>query len=240
MELFKKIIDDAANMRVRSVALYMHGEPLLHPHFGDMLSYVKEKGIAFYIRTNGSALSGRKAEEILSAGADFTDHVIVSILGLSKDVHELVMGNVQHERVVNNVLKLVETRNSRGLRGPVIEVIFYEMAENTHEKQAFLDYWSGKVDRVFMGETSVSFANYNLAEQPAIVRTHSCAEIHHMWVFWNGDVTLCGQDINGEYIFGNLEHQTISDVWNSEGLMNIRKIHKRNEFGKIPICSNCG
>ncbi len=240
IDLFKKIIDDASQLRVRSVALYIHGEPLLHPQIGDMLSYIKEKGIAFYIRTNGSALSGRKAEEILSAGVDFTDHVTVSILGLSKQVHEKVMGKIQHEKVVENVLRFIEMRNERGLKGPILDVIFYEMPENKHEKEAFVDYWSGKVDRVLMGETSVSFANYNSDKQPTIVRTHSCSEIRNMWVLWNGDVTLCYQDINGEYNFGNLEHQSISEVWNSDKLVNIRQSHKRKEFSGIPICSHCG
>lgn len=239
LQLFKKIIDDASRIHVTEIRLWMHGEPLLHPHFGEMISYVKQKGMAAYITTNGSSLSGRKAREILSGGVNFMDLVTVSVLGYSREVHELTMKGVQHDRVVKNILDFVESRNRLGVSGPDISVIFYHLPENIHERDAFIEFWSKRVDRVIEGSISESFASFNTDTGPTAVRTVTCYNPEHMWVFWNGDVTRCGQDINGEDIYGNLEHQSITEVWNCPELKNLRELHRQKRFAELPMCRTC-
>lgn len=239
LPLFKKIIDDASSIRVSEIRLWLHGEPLLHPHFGEMVAYIKQKGIAVHIITNGSALSGRKSREILSAGVNFMDIVRISVLGYSREVHELVMKGVQHDRVVKNIQNFVEARNQLGLSGPRISVVNYDLPENMKERDIFVEFWSKKVDWVSVGSISQSFASFNTGNGPTAIRTTTCGDPEHMWVFWNGEVTRCGQDINGEYIFGNLEHQSITEVWNCQGLKDLRELHRQKRFAELPMCGTC-
>ena len=51
MDLFKSIID-RVNFST-TVIPWMNGEPLLHPDYADMLDYIEEAGLRYYITTNG-------------------------------------------------------------------------------------------------------------------------------------------------------------------------------------------
>ena len=101
-DLFRRIIDDASQIGVKRVHLYLHGESLLHPKIVDMIGYVKSKAIGFHLTTNGTLFNKQKIEAILRSGVNSADHIIFSILGYSKKVHEKTMKGVDHDKVLEN------------------------------------------------------------------------------------------------------------------------------------------
>lgn len=240
--LFKKIIDDAAANNIRRIHLYLHGEPMLHPQIIDMIKYIKENNIGFHLTTNGMLFDEKISNAILHSGVNSADHIIFSILGYSKKMHELTMKGVKHERVLDNISTFMKLRKMNNTNGPVIETIFYAMDENVHEKNKFGKYWQGKVDHVRMVDwISESFAKYKTESEKLLPeRNRTCSNIwERLTVYWNGDVTLCCEDVDGDVIIGNLNNQNIKEVWNSPKLINIKKLHLSKEFAKIPICFRC-
>ncbi|GAI91258.1 unnamed protein product, partial [marine sediment metagenome] len=87
-DFFKRIIDDASQIGVKTIHLYLHGESLLHPQLVEMISYIKSKNLEFNLTTNGMLLNKEKIELILHSGVSSADHIVFSILGYSKEVHE--------------------------------------------------------------------------------------------------------------------------------------------------------
>ena len=71
---YKKIIDDICKFEkpIKVLRLYKDGEPLLNPHFADMIRYAKEKKCAERIdtTTNASLLNPKISLEIIEAGLD--------------------------------------------------------------------------------------------------------------------------------------------------------------------------
>ncbi|MCK4799188.1 MAG: radical SAM protein, partial [Spirochaetes bacterium] len=128
MDLFKKIIDNAFEIGIKRVHLYLHGEPLQHPNIIDMIGYIKSKNIGISMTTNGMDLDKRKIKLILNSGVNIADHIIFSILGYSKDVHEKIMRGVNHDKVLKNVLDFIELRKKYKAKGPIIETVFYRMS----------------------------------------------------------------------------------------------------------------
>lgn len=238
MDLFHKIVDDAADLGIKRIQLYLLGEPMMHPKIVDMIRYIKSKEIAFHLTTNGVLLTREKSEAILRCGVTSADYITFSILGFSKEVHELMMRGVDHERVVQNVHDLVNARKRMHLNGPVIETVYYSTKENQHELQPWLAYWSKIVDHANNGGKAIeAFIDQSLPTQP---RTRTCSILwERMAVLWNGDVAICGEDMNGEYIVGNLENQSIQEVWLGEKLTRIKQLHKEGRFAEIPICKFC-
>jgi radical SAM protein with 4Fe4S-binding SPASM domain len=55
-ELFKKIVDEASLFGHRSFSLHLFGEPLLHPRIIDCIRYLKGRGHAVILTTNGILL----------------------------------------------------------------------------------------------------------------------------------------------------------------------------------------
>jgi radical SAM protein with 4Fe4S-binding SPASM domain len=241
IELFERIVDDAATSGVKRLRLFLHGEPLLHPHFGEMVALAKTRGLAVHITTNGMPLSEKTGRAILGAGVTRADHLTVSILGASKQVVEEIMRRTNYDRVVENVLRFMELRQEMQMKGPVVETIFYTMPQNEHEEEEFVRYWRGKVDHARLGgRISEAFAQVGQAGELHIARKKTCTNLwERMTVYWNGNVTLCCQDVEGLWILGNLGRQTIREVWNSELLNSIKQIHRTGQFEKFPFCAEC-
>jgi radical SAM protein with 4Fe4S-binding SPASM domain len=236
--LFMKIIDDARNIGVKRVLLFLFGESLLHPEIVEMIRYIKQKGLGFHLTTNGVLLDDAMGRAILQAGVTSADYVTFSILGFSEKVHEMIMRGASHATVVENVMKFVENRKKLGINGPVIEAVFYAIPENEHELEPFLDYWGRIVDHAIDGGRAVeAFIDQGL---PVAPRVRTCSELwERMAVHWNGDVAMCGEDVNGDWIVGNLRDQTIQEVWLGEKLTLIKKNHKEGRFDKISMCEFC-
>jgi radical SAM protein with 4Fe4S-binding SPASM domain len=240
INLFKKIIDDASQVGVKQVYFFLHGEPLLHPQFFEMVHYIKNKNLSVIITNNGTLFDKGKIDDLFRSGVNSNDLIMFSILGYSKEIHEMVQLGVIHEHVLNNVLNMVELRKKLNLKGPKIELIFYITPENEHEKNQYEEYWCEIVDKVNIYHYSKSFSKSTKPDLNIPPRNKTC---WHLWkrivVCWNGDVVLCSADVNGEYILGNLEKQSIREIWNSEKMLSIKKLHKNRKIQEIPFCSRC-
>lgn len=236
--LFKKIVDDAAKIGVKRILPFVLGEPLMHPQFVEMIRYIKSKDLGFHLITNGGLLTPKLAEAILSAGVTSADYITFSQLGFSKEVHEKVMRGIQHDRVVENLHSLVNLRKQKGMSGPVIETVFYSIPQNQHELQSFLEYWGKFVDHAIYGGTAVeAFISQKLPTRP---KDRTCTMIwERMAVLWNGDVAICGEDMDGKYLIGNMRDSSIQEVWQGEKMVEYQKLHKKGLFNQIPICEFC-
>jgi radical SAM protein with 4Fe4S-binding SPASM domain len=239
--LFKQIIDEAAIIGVNSIFLFLHGEPMIHPKIVDMLRYIKRCGLSFHLTTNGITFSEKAISGILRAGVDNGDHISFSIQGASPEVHDKIVGRNCYEKVLKNIHSLLRHREELKVNGPVIETVYYIMPENQHETQKYLKLWRGVVDHVRLsGEISQSFAQHGEEPEIPIIRTTACSNLwQKMTILWNGEVILCCNDVDGKIVLGNLNDQSIEEIWNSEKLLAIKRIHKKKEFERIPLCHTC-
>ncbi len=73
MELFNRIVSECAvhsgQNKPIELSLHKDGEPLMHPHIGDLIKIAKEFGLFVHFATNGLKLK-KKQKEILDSGLD--------------------------------------------------------------------------------------------------------------------------------------------------------------------------
>lgn len=239
--LFQKIINDASEIGVNRINLFLHGESMMHPKIVDMIRYIKLKGLGITMITNGMLLNRKKIEAILHSGVNSSDYFIFSILGNSKEIHEKVMKGVKHEKVISNLLYFLELRKKHKVNGPIIEIVFYRMPENEHEINEFIQKWQGIADHLHpIFDTSKQFSEYKIGDNSIPIRIKTCKPLwERMTIFWNGDVTRCNADVDGDYVFDNLKEKSIKEIWNSNELLSIKKMHKESKFRELNLCSNC-
>lgn len=240
-DLFRQIIDDASQIGVKRIRLFLHGEPMLHPRAVEMMSYIKSKGLAFHLTTNGMAFDKDRIEAVLHSGVTCGDHITFSMLGYSRAVYESIMRGARLDRVSENVFCFLEMRKRLKVNGPVIETVFYRMPENEHEEAEYVRYWRGRVDHARLGGgISESFSEYKKKRHANALRSRTCSNLwERMTVFWNGDVTLCCQDVDGDWVLGNLGQDSIERIWSGEQLLSIRRLHEQGQFARIPFCAEC-
>lgn len=235
--LFRKIIDDAAVNRVKVVFLYLHGEPFLHPGLMEMIAYLKSKGLAVVITTNGMLVDREVARRLLSSGLTNADHLIFSVLGHTELTHERIMSGVRHEQVVRNIEGLLAARKALRMSGPIIETAIYRMPENDSEIDDFIARWRGVVDHV---RNPAAISKQFAGKGNVHSRTAACKNLQErLTVFWNGDVCLCHADLNGRHNLGNLATRGIQELWTSPELIEIRQRHQKGDFTGLPLCKDC-
>ncbi|MCA1766343.1 MAG: SPASM domain-containing protein, partial [Desulfobulbaceae bacterium] len=162
-----------------------------------------------------------------------------SINGYSKKVHEQIMRGVKHEKVLENIANFTKMRRELKANGPILEAVFFKSPENEHEEELFKREMQTIVDYVHpIVGISQQFANTGAGS--GFVRNKTCKNLwERMTVYWNGDVTMCFSDLDGNYILGNLQKNSIKEIWNSDKLLSIRGIHKKGLFQDIELCAKC-
>jgi len=75
--------------------------------------------------------------------------------------------------------------------------------------------------------------------QKNVEEDRPCFYTHYsLQVDWNGDVLVCVQDWNKRVRFGNLNYDSIIDVWNNKQMNRFRR-HLEKGHRKMEPCQNC-
>ena len=97
-DLFKKVVDGAANLHLQTVC-FSGGEPFLHPDIVKMVKYVSDKGIQAYIYTSGIYMNQKSVMSsiprvILLQIKDVVTKLIFNIEAATDKFYNKIMGTV--------------------------------------------------------------------------------------------------------------------------------------------------
>jgi radical SAM protein with 4Fe4S-binding SPASM domain len=220
-EVFRRLIDE--NPDVDLVLMFQWGESLLVRDFHERVRHATDRGIRVMVTSNGTLLSERMCERILSSGLE---RITFSVDG-GCETHERIRG-FSYDRLRANVERLVRMRDERG--SPLgIDVNMTLWEENEHEAEAVREAWRDLVDRVQFIPRFV--------DAP---RSTPCRELWRgaMVVHSNGKVVPCCRDVEGELVIGDAREERLAEIFNGEPMRRLRDLHRRGRFP--PLCANCG
>lgn len=60
-----------------------------------------------------------------------------------------------------------------------------------------------------------------------------------MSVLWDGRVVTCCVDSNGMQVLGDLNSESVAEVWNGPVLSGVGEDFKNRDYGKYPVCLSC-
>lgn len=113
--LYRRLVDEGSG-KLRRLALYGFGEPLLHPGFPEMVRYAREVlGDSAYILTvtNGTLMSPARAAEVFGAGID---EVAFSVDAPELDLLSRIRVGVQSYDVLGNLRSAARLKEDYGVR----------------------------------------------------------------------------------------------------------------------------
>jgi len=243
MKLYKKIIDNCAKLKMKTITLSFFGEPLLDKKLIEKIKYAKEKNLSVAFYSNASLLTEKWARDLINADLD---SITISFDGYSKEVYEKIRKGLKFDVTKKNILNLLRMKEKLNKKNPKVNLVLVELEENKNEIKNFYEEWKNKVDAINIINmrnwandikkkgTKESF-HFNKK-----VKRKPCALIwQKMVVDWNGNVVLCCDDWNHSTVLGNLKKQSIEEIWKGEKLKKIRESHVKREFSKIPLCAKC-
>ena len=241
MDLFRKIIDDAAANRIKVVGFSNYNEPLLDTLLFDRIRYAKSKGLKAHFFSNGTLLTEDRIDALLDSGLDLIE---CSFDGATKETYEGIRIRADFEETQNNIVQLIEERNKRGLVKPSVTVFFVAQKNNYHEAERFKQFWKQHADNVNYvvvdsRKTEELLPDELSSKKIKLKSLYPCILLFQkLTVLSNGKAALCCFDYDGETILGDLNKQTINEIWNSDEYREIRELHLNGQGDEVTLCQD--
>lgn len=233
IDLFKSIID-----RIdfeTTVVPWLNGEPLLHPNYLEMLKYIDDKGLRYYITTNGMIFNKELFDYITRKNSNCYQ-IIVSLDGLpgSRSVELARPGTNQYQ-----VLKTISYLNSLKTKTDVA-VKICRRGQDWQEIEQYISYWlKAKVDFVVVGDELTSDNN------PEGFREHRCqySDNNFMVIKVDGRVVRCAYNTeatnNHQYTIETVNNNIpLLEIYNNKWFKNFRLDQAEGIFDGP--CKTCG
>ena len=230
--MFLQVIREGSQKGLQSVNFGAFSEPLIHRGLWELISFAHEAGLVdSRVITNGLLLD-RNIDNVFKSGLV---NLFISLDALTKETYEKIRGK-GFEKVVSNVVKVLEERKSRNSPLPIIRVSFVEMDVNRHEKDAFIDYWINKVDHVDIQKWS-DYTRIANKEQLSQDKAFNCrSPWQRLSILANGEVLPCC-DFNGRnLVIGSVKNSNLEEIWKSS---KIERIRQGIVADSSPVCSSC-
>jgi sulfatase maturation enzyme AslB (radical SAM superfamily) len=230
-DLFRKIVDECAELGITHVRVHNYGEPFLDRQLVDKVRYAKERGIQEVgMISNGSLITEELAAGMIEAGLDAIN---ISVDAAGKEVFERTRVHLDYDAVITNIKTLARLRAESGRRRPRL-ILSFVRQDNSADEQAFIDEWSKVADKIHITEL------HNWAGT-----LHARSDVQYpcyrLWqtftVLWDGRVSLCCADFDGRNVLGDLRTSTLLDIWNAPAYRAVRRQHL--ESGGPEICRSC-
>ncbi len=247
LPLFKKVIDEikASGEKIRLLSLYKDGEPLLNPHFTDMVSYARDSGITsrIWTKTNGALLNPELNRKIVDSGLTW---IGISVEAINEQKYFEIAGvRLDYNKFKENIAHLYSIKKDLH--------VYIKIADTNltdEEKQKFFDDFSPICDSYaiekLMGWSYSSVKDFTLGTNPdtydglAFTEKDVCPyPFYVMAVNADGSVSLCGNDWSHATVVGNVKEQSVTEIWKGEALFQFRKMFLEGRRCENKACGDC-
>lgn len=239
-ELFDKILKELKGNvdKIFAVVVYHGGEPLMNTQIYSMISSLKKIKIKkVKMNTNGMLLNNCSIRKIVSSGLDI---MYVSIDGLSPEENDSIRIGGNYEKIKENIFALAEFKRIKNHKNPIIVICNTRILRKgtsyddigTPPVPEFLARDFGKINVEFQANDAIIWPGAELAvSEKYDIRTlcdHQtkfvCQNLEEtITIRHNGDIVPCCYDIVSNYVAGNIKHNTIEQIWNSDRMENLRE-----------------
>lgn len=239
LHIYKKIIDEAVSLGVNEVCI-TGGEPILHPQLIDQVAYAKTRGIkSLTIITNAQLLTPLLSKKLIEARLDRLD---VSIDAVTPETYNKMRPPGDLKIAENNLETFIRFKREIKTSKPQVTVKFIKEPINANEVDLFRQKWANQANEVFIsflhnwgGSIKKKEPNWRGG-----YKRYPCSWIfRHMYICWDGRVSLCCLDSEVGTLLGDIKEMSIEEIWHNSKLQGIRQSHLDGNFNDLPLCSKC-
>lgn len=242
--LFKKIIDEiACRDKKARVWLVFFGEALLlkrsKPGIFDQIAYAKKKGLQdVVLNSNANLLDEQAGRALITAGLDA---LYVGLDAFSPQTYAKIRIGGDYRQTVANILNFLRLKKELRAKKPEVFVQFVEMDDNQKEKTKFVAFWKKQGVNIKI-RPKVSWAGKIPAPNQMLDNTQRWPcywAMRTMSITDLGKVAMCAVDLDARYVAGDVNKNTLTEIWNTR-LLKLRRYQLQGQYHKLPkICREC-
>ena len=243
--LYKKIIDEAAET-VYDINLFHRGEPLLHPQIIDMISYGSSKNIRTRLHTNATLLNKKFSRSIILAGLDM---VSFSFDGYTKEEYERNRKGADYEKTLGNIKSFLKIKKELGAKKPLTIIQIIEDSpdiknKGRRQKMDFLKNFNAYPPDRFIIRKPHNWGG--LLKDELLKDSHRAGSRlactfpwYCLTIFFDGKVYPCPQDFMGKMPIGDLNRDSIKEIFSGTKIRKLRRMFKSKTVAEDLPCNSC-
>jgi radical SAM protein with 4Fe4S-binding SPASM domain len=210
-----------------------------------MVRYLREANVTerIWTKTNGSVLRPSLNQKLVESGLDM---ICISIESVTQEGYQkIAKAKINYDGLIANIADLYSRRGSCQ--------VYIKIADSgfSHDEiEKFYSDFSPYCDKIavekLMGWSYSDIKDFTLGTNPdtydglPLVDKMVCAyPFYVMAVNSDGSVSLCGNDWAHGTVVGNVNTQSLPDIWGGEALFLFRKKMLEGRRKDIAVCSNC-
>ena len=237
-QIFERLVRESGETGEHMMLIGL-GEPFLDPAIFERIEFCSKHRVSTLLSTNGTLLDETVAGRILDSKLA---HITLSFDGSTKESFEYYRKGARFEKVRDNFVRFARMKYERKSKLQVV-VQMVRMERNAGEVDEFIRFWSkvSGIDQVRIKEDETNLMQPDSGHAAADWK-HPC---HYLWrgpmyVKWNGDAYPCCQSymLDGAPV-GNIGREPQEQIWNSDEMRRMRRLHTSGRAGEIDICSRC-
>jgi hypothetical protein len=241
--LFEKIVKEVSSVR-RKPVMHLHGfgEPLLDGLLAERIQLAKTSGIKrTYIVTNASLLFPETSRKIISAGLD---RMKISYYGADDVSYNNTMKRLNFKATFRNIKDFLRIRKEMKRENPRLILQYLPCETNNAGTEEFRSLWGPLIDPSVGDCLNVSsLHNYGGRRAYNRLGKEIVSVCYFPWtsmsVLWDGRVCTCCMDSDGVQVLGDLNSQSVQEVWNGPVLSGVRNNFGKLDYSKYPVCLSC-
>jgi len=227
--LFKIIVDECANNNVFSVRLSWRGETLTHPRIKEMIEYAtgKIKNVSFL--TNAFFIDSEMADCFIK---NRVSYIAVSFDGIG-NIYESIRHPAKFDTNYHRLETLQEKKANANTPFPQVRLCTIWPAIK-NDPDAYYQTMKDVSDYIVCNPY-INFKG-SMKIKPGFICQYPWERIV---IGFDGSAQCCTGWNAGDIILGNVKDKSIKEMWLSDRMNGIRKVHSQGERMNLSSCASC-
>ncbi|MBU0980230.1 MAG: radical SAM protein [Nanoarchaeota archaeon] len=229
--------EDFFHFGISAESLTMHGfgEPPLDPHIVERVKLAKEKGLKTYFSCNPMNVNEKVLKGLLEAGLDYLKY---SIDGLDPKTLAKYRGREVTKEDIYGKIEMALKMIKEGEHGTMLVLTMLGFGGNQDQCKTFMKDWKDKKVFAYVKNCHNRWLFQDDAPENTAhyMRTYCEYPFLCVCLLQDGTVTPCPVDYDGHLAMGNINEQSLEEIWNSKKYKEFRKMHLLGGIPKEHFC----
>jgi len=242
-ELYAKIIDECSRHKLARFSPFLVNEPLLDRSLEERLALAKQKlgPTRITITTNASLLDEERAKRLIDTEALY--RITVSFQSTDREIYGKTMPGLNFDKTFANVNHLIDYVARHPGHRPKLTVTMVHTSLSDSHVQDSLRYWQERGVEARVTELENRGGSVSEACGLAASGLHPFVEcvrpFRQACITFDGLLVLCCVDYTRQVVLGDVNDESISDIWNGPRLRQIREDLSAGRADRLPLCAKC-
>ncbi len=232
------IVDSLSRFPKARIRLVGHGEPTLHPSFGEFARRLSGASTYLSITTNGQWKRSEIVDELIGAPFDLVE---VSVDAGTPEEYESVRSGASYARLLQNLETLRSRSRESGRRRPLVNIRLMVRPSQKPVEAYYRRFWRAYADTVmpqYVIERDLERTVDGDAFRPASSNeafTKCAAPLKSIIIGWTGKIQFC----KPVGIVGDINSTPLIDVWSNGTYGRYRSGQFTGNSEMAPKCTEC-